>query len=52
VRREKVSQNSNQAFQADFKKLVFESIAVKLIRTELDFTQNWSDLIGDQGFHR
>jgi hypothetical protein len=52
VGREEVSQNSNQTFQADFKKPVFESIALKLIKTELDFTQNWSDLIGDPNFHR
>ena len=52
VGREKISQNSVQTFQADFKKSVFESIALKLIKTELDFTRNWSDLIGDPNFHR
>ena len=43
VDREKVSQNSDQTFQTDFKKLVFKSIALKLIKTELDFAQNRSD---------
>jgi hypothetical protein len=51
VGREQVSQHPKQTIQAEFKKSVFESIALKLIKTELDFTQNWSDLTGDPNFH-
>jgi len=40
VVRKKVSQKPDQTFQADFKKLVFKSIAWKLIKRALDFTQN------------
>jgi hypothetical protein len=40
VGREKASQNPDQTFQADFKKLVFKSMALKLIKTALDFTEN------------
>jgi len=40
VGREEISQNPEQTFQADFKKLVFKSIAWKLIKTAIDFAQS------------